>query len=58
MEGLYHDTTPDETIEPKSTAPSPDAQTIEVPETTDGSPSSEADFSASEFNAVSPLKIR
>ena len=53
MEGLYHDTTPDETIKPKSTAPSPDAQDVEVPETTDDSPSSsEADFSASEFNAA------
>ena len=53
MEGLYHDTTPDETIKPKSTAPSPDAQTVEVPESTDDSPSSsEADFSASEFNAA------
>ena len=52
MEGLYHDTTPDDSIEPKSAAPSPDAKTVEVPETaSDSPPSSETDFSTSEFNA-------
>ena len=53
MEGLYHDTTLDDSNEPKSAVPSPDAKTEEVPETaSDSPPSPETDFSASEFKIL------